>query len=82
MLTSPRALLLDFGGVLADAPTPSAAPPPLVEHLSRLVGDAVPVDRIVGDLPRAPARTACGATTSGGPPTRSSWVTPGCGPTS
>ncbi|MFI7573757.1 HAD family hydrolase [Micromonospora sp. NPDC049497] len=50
MLTPPRALLLDFGGVLADAPAQPPAPPELVDRLSRLVEGAVPPERIARDL--------------------------------
>ncbi|MEV2242311.1 HAD family hydrolase [Micromonospora sp. NPDC049891] len=50
MLRSPRALLLDFGGVLADAPRQPAAPPDLVRRLFDLVGGAVPAERIAADL--------------------------------
>ncbi|MEU7908381.1 HAD family hydrolase [Actinoplanes sp. NPDC049118] len=38
MLPSPRALLLDFGGVLADAPRHDPAPPELVLRLYNLTG--------------------------------------------
>ncbi|KXK58470.1 haloacid dehalogenase [Micromonospora rosaria] len=50
MLPAPRALLLDFGGVLADAPTQPPAPPELVARLHEVTGGAVPADRIAGDL--------------------------------
>ncbi|GAA0374184.1 hypothetical protein GCM10009541_15810 [Micromonospora gifhornensis] len=50
MLRSPRALLLDFGGVLADAPRQSPAPPDLVRRLADLVGDTVAVAQIITDL--------------------------------
>ena len=50
MLIAPRALLLDFGGVLADAPAQPPAPPELVDRLFRLVEGAVPADRIARDL--------------------------------
>ncbi|MEO3744795.1 HAD-IA family hydrolase [Plantactinospora sp. B5E13] len=55
MLRPPRALLLDFGGVLVDGPPrpPGArrsAPPDLVRRLHLLVGPAVPEDRIGQDL--------------------------------
>ncbi len=50
MLRTPRALLLDFGGVLVDAPSQPAAPPELVEQLGRLVAGMVPVERITTDL--------------------------------
>ncbi|MGC4808363.1 HAD family hydrolase [Micromonospora sp. DT233] len=48
MLRTPRALLLDFGGVLADSPPRSPAPPELVERLARLTD--LPADRITRDL--------------------------------
>jgi HAD superfamily hydrolase (TIGR01549 family) len=47
---SPRALLLDFGGVIADAPREDPAAPELVRRLSVLVGGALPEDRIARDL--------------------------------
>ncbi|WP_442934058.1 HAD family hydrolase [Micromonospora sp. CPCC 205561] len=50
MLRTPRALLLDFGGVLADAPPQPPAAPALVRRLSELVGAAVPGERIARDL--------------------------------
>ncbi|MGC5053726.1 HAD family hydrolase [Micromonospora sp. DT48] len=50
MLRSPRALLLDFGGVLADAPRQPAAPPDLVRQLFDVTGGTVPVEQIVADL--------------------------------
>ncbi|MEE6263488.1 HAD family hydrolase [Plantactinospora sonchi] len=55
MLRPPRALLLDFGGVLVDGPprppgVRRPAPPELVRRLHRLVGSAVPADRIEQDL--------------------------------
>jgi FMN phosphatase YigB (HAD superfamily) len=37
MLSAPAALLLDFGGVLADAPRPDPAPPELVLRLYNLI---------------------------------------------
>ncbi|MEU4567569.1 HAD family hydrolase [Micromonospora sp. NPDC023956] len=46
----PSGLLIDFGGVLADAPRRPDAPPELVRRLSRLVGDAVPAGQIARDL--------------------------------
>ncbi|MFI7156557.1 HAD family hydrolase [Micromonospora chalcea] len=51
MLRSPSALLLDFGGVLVDAPSPQpAAPPDLVDRLSHLVAGTLPVRQIATDL--------------------------------
>ncbi|MFG3698879.1 HAD family hydrolase [Micromonospora sp. NPDC047620] len=50
MLRLPRALLLDFGGVLADAPPQQPAPPVLVRRLFRLVDGAVPSEQIARDL--------------------------------
>ncbi|MFI7544285.1 HAD-IA family hydrolase [Actinoplanes sp. NPDC049599] len=41
MLTFPAALLLDFGGVLADAPAPEPAPPELVLRLFNVTGGAL-----------------------------------------
>nr|BFE68786.1 hypothetical protein GCM10020092_020870 [Actinoplanes digitatis] len=41
MLPGPRALLLDFGGVLADAPRRHPAPPGLVLRLGGLTGGAL-----------------------------------------
>jgi HAD superfamily hydrolase (TIGR01549 family) len=62
----PRALLLDFGGVIADAPRSDPAAPALVQRLHELVGGTVPADRIAADLvagARAYARwrDRCGA---------------------
>lgn len=55
----PAALLLDFGGVLADLapgqPPPPIAPPALVAHLHELTGGAVPSDVIARDLATAHA---------------------------
>lgn len=48
----PRALLLDFGGVLAEA-IPDHADPGLPEKVHRLVGRAVPVERIAADMQAA-----------------------------
>ncbi|MGW4498501.1 HAD family hydrolase [Micromonospora sp. NPDC004336] len=50
MLRTPRALLLDFGGVLADAPPRPPAPPGLVRRLAALVDGAVPDEQIARDL--------------------------------
>jgi HAD superfamily hydrolase (TIGR01549 family) len=50
MLSRPTALLLDFGGVLVDAPSLPPAPVELVERLHRLVDGAVPADRIARAL--------------------------------
>src|SRR5690349_19069891 len=41
MLPTPVALLLDFGGVLADAPAQRTAPPELVLRLYNLTGGAL-----------------------------------------
>jgi FMN phosphatase YigB (HAD superfamily) len=49
MTSRPAALLLDFGGVLADAPPQRPAPPDLVLRLYNLTGGAVPP----GDIQRA-----------------------------
>ncbi|MGC4896977.1 HAD family hydrolase [Micromonospora sp. DT31] len=51
MLRSPHALLVDFGGVLVDAPSPQPpAPPALVDRLFRLVAGTVPIQRITADV--------------------------------
>ncbi|MFY1578260.1 HAD family hydrolase [Verrucosispora sp. WMMD703] len=50
MLRPPRAILLDFGGVLADAPRQPPAPPELVRRLFDLVGGAVSAEQIATDL--------------------------------
>ncbi|MBQ1048207.1 HAD family hydrolase [Micromonospora sp. C51] len=50
MLRPPRALLLDFGGVLADAPRQPPAPPELVRRLFDLVGGTVSAEQIAADL--------------------------------
>lgn len=50
MLRPPRALLLDFGGVLADAPRQPPAPPDLVRRLSELVRGTVSAEQIAADL--------------------------------
>jgi len=46
----PRALLLDFGGVIADAPREDPAAPAMVRRLSELLGGALAEDRIASDL--------------------------------
>lgn len=50
MLRPPRALLLDFGGVLVDAPRQPPAPPNLVRRLSELVRGTVSDEQITADL--------------------------------
>ncbi len=50
MIDAPGGLLLDFGGVLADAPGSLVAAPELVRRLSEVVGGAVPEERIAADL--------------------------------
>jgi FMN phosphatase YigB (HAD superfamily) len=45
-----RALLLDFGGVLVDAPADPAVPTQLTDHLRGLVGDRLTPARIARDL--------------------------------
>ncbi|MBQ1027937.1 HAD family hydrolase [Micromonospora sp. C95] len=50
MLRSPRAFLLDFGGVLADAPRQPPAPPDVVRRLSDMVGREVSAEQIAADL--------------------------------
>ncbi len=50
MLCRPGALLLDFGGVIADAPRQLSASPALVDRLYALVEGAVAADRIAADL--------------------------------
>lgn len=47
---APRALLMDFGGVLADAARESLAPAPLVRRLRELAGGALSDDAIAGAL--------------------------------
>jgi HAD superfamily hydrolase (TIGR01549 family) len=46
----PRALLLDFGGVIVDAPSLPPAPTELVRRVHDLVAGAVPTERIERDL--------------------------------
>ncbi|MET8149861.1 HAD family hydrolase [Actinoplanes sp. NPDC049668] len=50
MLPGPRALLLDFGGVLADSPRRHPAPPGLVRRLGDLTGGAPAPDEIERSL--------------------------------
>ena len=50
MLSLPAALLLDFGGVLADAPPQDSAPPELVLRLSHLTGGALTPGEITRSL--------------------------------
>ncbi|MFV2083107.1 HAD family hydrolase [Micromonospora sp. LOL_021] len=50
MLPTPRALLLDFGGVIVDAPSMSPQPTHLVDRLCALVGDALSAERITRSL--------------------------------
>ncbi|MEH0841896.1 HAD family hydrolase [Micromonospora sp. CPCC 205711] len=50
MLRPPRALLLDFGGVLVDAPPQPPAPPELVQRVSQLVDGAVSREQIARDI--------------------------------
>ncbi|MEV6812373.1 HAD family hydrolase [Micromonospora sp. NPDC051296] len=50
MVRTPRGLLLDFGGVLVDAPGSLAAAPEMVRRLGAVVGGAVPEARIAADL--------------------------------
>ncbi|MEU4214939.1 HAD family hydrolase [Actinoplanes sp. NPDC026623] len=50
MLPSPRALLLDFGGVLADAPRQDPASPELVRRLDDLTGGVLPPGEIERSL--------------------------------
>jgi FMN phosphatase YigB (HAD superfamily) len=50
MLSRPSALLLDFGGVLVDAPSLPPAPARLVDRICRLVDGAVPADRVARAL--------------------------------
>jgi HAD superfamily hydrolase (TIGR01549 family) len=49
-LRRPKALLLDFGGVIVDAPALPHAPVELVDRLHELIGGAVSVDRIRQNL--------------------------------
>ncbi|WP_018587084.1 HAD family hydrolase [Salinispora arenicola] len=50
MLQPPRALLLDFGGVLAGAPHPLPVAPDLVARLSELIRDVVSAEQIAADV--------------------------------
>jgi HAD superfamily hydrolase (TIGR01509 family) len=50
MLPTPVALLLDFGGVLADAPEQRAVPPELVLSIYNLTGGALPPGEIQRSL--------------------------------
>lgn len=50
MLPSPTALLLDFGGVIADAPPQRAAPSELVLRLFNLIDQALPPGEIQRSL--------------------------------
>ena len=50
VLCTPRALLLDFGGVIVDAPRIWSAPEDLVPRLAQLVGGALTVEAIAADL--------------------------------
>ena len=50
MFARPAALLLDFGGVLADAPPRRAAPPELVLRLYNLIRHALPPGEIQRSL--------------------------------
>jgi HAD superfamily hydrolase (TIGR01549 family) len=50
MLPRPAALLLDFGGVLADAPSRRAAPPELVLRIYNLLNGAMPPGEIQRSL--------------------------------
>ncbi|MFV2019898.1 HAD family hydrolase [Micromonospora sp. LOL_023] len=50
MLSAPRALLLDFGGVLVDAPSLSSQLTRLVGRLRDLTGGALPAERITRAL--------------------------------
>src|SRR4051812_21014921 len=58
MLPRPRALLLDFGGVLADAPPRRAAPPELVLRLYNLTRGALTPGQIQRSLTDAAAAHA------------------------
>ena len=50
MLPRPHALLLDFGGVIADAPDQPWQPSELVSRVQAVVDHAVPAERIRADL--------------------------------
>jgi len=50
MLRRPRGLLLDFGGVIVDAPSLPPSPADLVDRVHRLVDGAISVDQIARDL--------------------------------
>lgn len=54
-MRAPGGLLLDFGGVLADAPAGGAAEPAMVRRFGEVIGGALPTERIAADL-RAGAR--------------------------
>jgi hypothetical protein len=58
VLTRPAALLLDFGGVLADAPPQRAAPPELVLRLYNLTRHALTPGEIQRALTDADAAWA------------------------
>ncbi|RIV36430.1 HAD family hydrolase [Micromonospora radicis] len=50
MMRAARGLLLDFGGVLADAPAGGVAAPELVRLVGEVVGGQLPAERISADL--------------------------------
>lgn len=58
MLSRPGALLLDFGGVLVDAPPQRPAPPELVLRLYNLTGGALPPGAIQQSLTEGAAAYA------------------------
>ncbi|MFI7025275.1 HAD family hydrolase [Micromonospora sp. NPDC049900] len=50
MMRAPGGLLLDFGGVLADAPGNGWASPEVVRRMSEVIDGALPDERIAADL--------------------------------
>ncbi len=49
-MRAPGGLLLDFGGVLADAPAGGAASPEMVRRIGEVIGGVLPAERIAADL--------------------------------
>ncbi|GIJ27783.1 hypothetical protein Vqi01_29450 [Micromonospora qiuiae] len=50
MMRAPGGLLLDFGGVLADAPAGGAASPQMVQRVGEVIGGVLSAERIAADL--------------------------------